>query len=135
MAARCELVDGMKDDTLIPDSDIILEPNAQGTPTDIRPTGSGWKTTGPEDRVVTISDLDLTPGGVITLIDAENVKDYTVEFTKPIQVIYIELVLKSYHMFLSPPFAINTHQVGCLNININCMTRMTHRFEFCHLIF
>lgn len=87
--ARCELVDGMEDETLIPDSNINLEPNPSSNPSVIRPTSVGWTTTGPNNRVATILIGDLSPGGAIKLITPENVKEYIVELTKPTQVIHI----------------------------------------------
>ena len=79
----------MEDETILPDSDINLKPNPSGNPGDVRPTGPGWKTGpewGPTDRVATITTGDLSPGGVIELIEPENVKEYIVELTKPTQV-------------------------------------------------
>lgn len=95
LAARCELVDGMNDETIIPDSNINLEPNPSLNPSDIRPNEVGWKTTGPNNRVATIITEDLSPGGAIKLITPENVKEYIIELTKPTQVIYMLILSKN----------------------------------------
>lgn len=75
----------MDDDNLLPDSSITLEPS--GNPGDIRPGGPGWTTDTQQDRVVTITVGDsMRGGGVIQLIDTNNVKKYSVEFLKTTQV-------------------------------------------------
>ena len=80
-AVACPLVDGMEDDTTVPDSAITLEPS--GNPADIRPSGPGWKTLTEDDRVVTINiGEDLKAGGVIQLVDPKNIQEYTVELIK-----------------------------------------------------
>ena len=88
----CPLVDRMEDDTILPDTAITLEPNPSGNPNDVRPTGPGWITTGPNDRVATIITGDLTPGGQVQLDSPKNVKEFTVELIKPAQVIYVRLL-------------------------------------------
>ena len=91
----------MEDDTTLPDSAITLDPNPSGNPSDVRPTGPGWTTTGPNDRVATITTGDLSPGGQIKLIDPVNVKEYTVEVSKPAQVMYFIIVFKTSYVFRS----------------------------------
>ena len=88
----CPLVDRMEDDTILPDTAITLEPNPSGNTKDVRPTGPGWITTGPNDRVATIITGDLTPGGQVQLDSPKNVKEFTVELIKPAQVIYVRLL-------------------------------------------
>ena len=78
----------MENDAVLPDSAITLEPNPSGNPGDVRPTGPGWVTTGPDDRVATIITGDLSPGGTVELVNPVNVKEYTVELIKPVQVKY-----------------------------------------------
>ena len=98
LAVVCPLVDTMEDVTVLPDSAITLEPNPSGNPGDIRPTGRGWKTTGPDDRVARITTGDLSPGGKIELIEPKNVKEYTVELSKPSKVISICPILNDAFM-------------------------------------
>ena len=85
-------MDRMEDDTILPDTAITLEPNPSGNTKDVRPTGPGWITTGPNDRVATIITGDLTPGGQVQLDSPKNVKEFTVELIKPAQVIYVRLL-------------------------------------------
>lgn len=78
----CALTDGMQDETIIPNSAISLNP-AVGNPGDIRP-GNTWDTTGNNDRIVTLNIGDtLQNGGIIGLVDKDNVDKYSVELITP----------------------------------------------------
>lgn len=75
----------MEDDTTVPDSAITLEPT--GNPADIRPSGRGWKSTTPNNRVATIViGESLKTGGIVALAQKENVKQFIVELIKPTKV-------------------------------------------------
>ena len=72
----------MKDETIIPDSAITLDPEL-GSPGDIRP-GNTWDTTGNKDRTITLNIGDtLQSGGIISLVDKDNVEKYSVELITP----------------------------------------------------
>lgn len=78
----CALTDGMQDETIIPNSAISLNP-AVGNPGDIRP-GNTWDTTGNNNRIVTLNIGDtLQNGGIIGLVDKDNVDKYSVELITP----------------------------------------------------
>ena len=82
----------MKDDTTVPDSAITLEPS--GNPGDIRPSGPGWITTTPDNRVATIViGENLKTGGTVTLAKKENVKQFIVELTKPTEVSFKNVLI------------------------------------------
>ena len=82
----CPITEGMDDETVIKDEDITMVPN-EGNPDDLRPNGSGWNTTTPGNRVVTITVGDkINEGGIVELIEKENVKEYIVELVNPSEV-------------------------------------------------
>ena len=85
----CVYVNGMNDETIIPDEAIQLSPS--GAPDDIRP-GNTWVTNGPNDRYVEITVGDtLKSGGTIQLVDNENVDKYTVETITPTGLVFVKV--------------------------------------------
>lgn len=93
----CPLTEGMEDETIVTDKDITLKPNI-GIPDDIRPNGLGWNTTTPEDRVITIKVGDkINIGGIIELVEKENIKEYVVELINPPKV---NIILNILYIFV-----------------------------------
>lgn len=75
-------MDGMDDESIIPDEAITLEP-AGADPSDIRP-GNTWVTNGVDPRSATINIGDtLKNGGTVKLVDNDNVANYVVETITP----------------------------------------------------
>lgn len=94
MIVTCLYVNGMDDETIIPDKAIELYP--YGIPSDIRP-GNTWVTNGPANRTVKIDVGDtLKNGATIQLVDNDNVEKYTVETITPNGLLFVKVNIFSF---------------------------------------
>ena len=90
----------MKNQAIIPDSAILLDPPT-GNSSDIRISGKGWTTKTNEDRIIVLQIGDpLKKGGSVKLVDYYNVKEFVLEVTNRTDVITRKVIVPNYFIFL-----------------------------------